>query len=68
MQNLPRITAQWILVQGGRDDVVSPEAVLAWAESRDPRPIVIRFPQAGHFFHGQLSELSLQITDALRMK
>lgn len=65
MSNLPPITAPWILVQGEEDEVVSPEAVFAWAESREPKPLIIRFPQAGHFFHGQLLELREQLEKAL---
>jgi uncharacterized protein len=65
MLNLPPVTVPWILVQGEQDDVVPPEKVLAWAESRDPKPHIIRFPDAGHFFHGQLQELRTQIEAAL---
>jgi len=65
MKDLPPITSQWVLVQGELDDVVPPKEVLAWAESRDPKPVIIRFPQAGHFFHGQLGELRSQIEEAL---
>lgn len=66
MKDLPPITCPWVLVQGERDDVVPPEEVLAWAESRNPKPIIIRFPEAGHFFHGQLGELRTQIEEALK--
>ncbi|EKD71390.1 MAG: hypothetical protein ACD_46C00194G0004 [uncultured bacterium] len=66
MQYLPPILCQWVLVQGDQDDVVPPEAVYAWAESRIPPPKIIRFPEAGHFFHGQLAELRLRIEEALR--
>jgi alpha/beta superfamily hydrolase len=63
---IPPITCPWILVQGELDDVVPPKAVIAWAEKRDPQPTIICFPQAGHFFHGQLSELRARIEEALR--
>lgn len=66
MQTLPPITCPWVLVQGELDDVVSPKEVLAWAESRNPQPIILRFPQAGHFFHGQLGELRARIEEALQ--
>lgn len=66
MQELAPITCPWVLVQGERDDVVPPEAVFAWAESRTPKPIILRFPEAGHFFHGQLAELRARITEALQ--
>lgn len=66
MQNLPPITCPWVLVQGGEDDVVPPQDVIAWAESRDPKPTIIQMPQAGHFFHGQLGELRTKLEDALK--
>lgn len=65
MQELPPITCPWVLVQGERDDVVPPKAVFEWAESREPKPIILRFPDAGHFFHGQLSELRTRIAERL---
>jgi alpha/beta superfamily hydrolase len=65
MQNLPPITCPWVLVQGELDDVVPAKDVLAWAESRQPQPTIIRFPQAGHYFHGQLGELRSEIEAAL---
>lgn len=57
MQSLPPITCPWVLVQGELDEVISPAAVFKWAESRVPPPIILRFPDAGHFFHGQLGQL-----------
>jgi len=65
MQDLPPITCPWVLVQGERDDVVPADAVLKWAEARRPQPIIIRFPEAGHYFHGQLGELRMKIEEAL---
>jgi alpha/beta superfamily hydrolase len=65
LDRLPPIECPWVLVQGERDDVVPPTEVFAWAESRQPKPIILRFPEAGHFFHGQLSELRTQIQEAL---
>lgn len=57
LQTLPPIICPWIVVQGELDEVVPPDKVFAWIESRDPKPVVLRFPEAGHFFHGQLAEL-----------
>lgn len=65
MNDLPPINSKWVLVQGERDDVVPPEVVFEWVATRDPKPIVLKFPEAGHFFHGQLSELRERITEAL---
>ncbi|VVC75198.1 hypothetical protein AQUSIP_04850 [Aquicella siphonis] len=66
MRDLPPIPCPWVLVQGELDDVVPAREVLEWAEARVPKPVIIRFPQAGHFFHGQLAELRIQIEAALR--
>jgi alpha/beta superfamily hydrolase len=66
MQALPPILCSWVLVQGELDDVVPPKEVLAWAESREPKPIILRFPEAGHFFHGLLVELRVRIEEALK--
>lgn len=66
MNEIPPIICPWVLVQGDRDDIVPPEKVYEWAEARDPKPIILRFPEAGHFFHGQLGELRERITEVLR--
>lgn len=65
MRDLPPILCDWILVQGEQDDVVPSEEVFVWAEGRQPPPKMIRFPEAGHFFHGQLGELRTRIEEAL---
>jgi len=56
----------WMLAQGDADDVVSPDAVLAWAagQSRQPRLHVLH--GAGHFFHGKLHELKPLVLDFLK--
>ncbi|RDI46940.1 alpha/beta hydrolase [Aquicella lusitana] len=66
MQTLPPILCPWVLAQGELDEVVPPEEVLAWAEAREPKPIILRFPEAGHFFHGQLGELRVKLEEVLR--
>jgi len=65
METITPIAHPWVLVQGERDDVVPPEEVLSWAESCNPKPIILRFPEAGHYFHGQLTELRNEIQTAL---
>jgi alpha/beta superfamily hydrolase len=55
-------TCPWLIVQGGADDVVPPQAVLGWAAERQPlpgvpSPEVTLLPDAGHFFHGRINEL-----------
>jgi uncharacterized protein len=61
----------WMLAQGDADDVVPPEAVLAWAAQQPPsprgrRPRVHVLAGAGHFFHGRLHELKPLVLDFLK--
>jgi alpha/beta superfamily hydrolase len=65
MITLPPILSPWVLVQGEKDDVVHSEEVFTWAKGREPTPTILRFPDAGHFFHGQLGELRSRIEEAL---
>jgi alpha/beta superfamily hydrolase len=65
MQKLPPVLCPWVLVQGDLDDVVSPDEAITWGESCVPKPVIIRMPEAGHFFHGQLSELQKNLLDVL---
>ena len=46
-----------LVVQGGQDDVVDPDAVLAWTNAQLPGLRVAWLEDAGHFFHGKLTEL-----------
>ena len=45
------VPAGTLVIQGGADDVVDPEAVRAWAGARPLPPDLLAFPDAGHFFH-----------------
>lgn len=47
----------WMLAQGDADDVVPPDAVLAWAAKQARKPRLHVLAGAGHFFHGRLHEL-----------
>jgi alpha/beta superfamily hydrolase len=47
----------WLIVQGGADEVVPPDVVLAWARTLAPAPEVAVLPGAGHFFHGRINDL-----------
>ncbi|MES2219253.1 MAG: alpha/beta fold hydrolase [Pseudomonadota bacterium] len=62
---LPDITCPWLVVQGEDDDVVIPADVYAWVATRKPQPKLIKIPNAGHFFHGQLLVLREKIREAL---
>ena len=54
---IPEITCPWVLVQGEEDEVIPPADVFAWVETLQHKPVLIRMPGAGHFFHGRLMEL-----------
>lgn len=60
-----KVACPWIIVQGEGDDIVPESAVLAWAQQRPERPPVMLIPQAGHFFHGRLSDLRMRVLEAL---
>jgi alpha/beta superfamily hydrolase len=44
----------WVLIQGGKDEVISAQEVMDWAMSRSPRPDFFWRSKASHFFHGEL--------------
>ena len=50
--------ADWIVIQGGKDEVSSPEKVSMWVgkQSANP-PQYIWMSDADHFFHGRLSKI-----------
>lgn len=56
----------WVLVQGEADEVVPAADVLAWAERQSPPPGIVRMPEVGHFFHGNLNTLRERLTVQLR--
>jgi uncharacterized protein len=57
-ESLPRPSCPWLIVQGSADDVVDPRAVAAYAAGIPPSAKFALLAEAGHFFHGRLSELS----------
>jgi alpha/beta superfamily hydrolase len=54
-------TKDWILVQGGQDDLVSPVAVENWLKQQQNKPRLVWLEQAGHLFHGHLNQMQEQI-------
>lgn len=57
------------IAQGERDDVVVPEGVIRWSENRLQSPhALLRYPEAGHFFHGQLTELKADLARTLEQQ
>jgi alpha/beta superfamily hydrolase len=53
------------IVQGDQDDLVNANGVYAWAETLRGPVALIRYPAAGHFFHGCLSTLKADLTEKL---
>jgi alpha/beta superfamily hydrolase len=53
----------WLIVQGDVDELVEPQAVLAWAGQLRPAPTVEVMPGVGHFFHGRLRELQSLVVE-----
>ncbi len=61
---LPEVKIPWMVVQGGQDEVTDPDAVAEWLETLSPKPHVVWFKEAGHFFHGGLIQLKSAISEA----
>jgi len=53
----------WLIVQGETDEVVPCAEVIDWANELAPGPELIIVPDAGHFFHGRLTDLRKIVVD-----
>lgn len=56
----------WVIIQGLEDEVVDSENVLHFAKQQSPELHVLKFEEAGHFFHGRLVELKNRLVDMLQ--
>lgn len=54
---VPPIEVPWMVVQGGQDEIVAPQAVSAWVTSQARHPDYRWMADADHFFHGRLNRL-----------
>lgn len=55
-----------VVAQGGKDDVVLPEGVFEWCEQQLKSECeLLRYPQAGHFFHGGLTQLKQDLSSVI---
>ncbi|MCJ7557498.1 MAG: alpha/beta hydrolase [Gammaproteobacteria bacterium] len=54
MSGISQPACRWIIVQGGSDELVDADAVVAWVDSLEPGPELMMFEGVDHFFHGQL--------------
>lgn len=64
-ENIPKVVCPWILVQGGKDEIIASDKVLSWVQNQSPAPEMLYFPEAGHFFHGQLVEMKDNLLNLL---
>lgn len=62
---LASIPSPWLIIQGEKDEIIPPQEVYDFVENTVPKPTLIRLPNAGHFFHGQLLELKNALMTAL---
>lgn len=61
--SLAGVACPWLVVMGGRDELVPLNQVQAWVE-RPPAPLQYELmPEASHFFHGCLIELRQLVVD-----
>ncbi len=61
LKDIQVITKDWILAQGGDDEVVSAKAVQQWQAQQTIKPQLLWFDDTGHFFHAKLIQLSERI-------
>lgn len=61
--DVPDPGCPWLVVQGGVDEVVDPDDVIAWAKSRPAAPQLVVMPEASHFFHRQLAGLQQAVQE-----
>ncbi len=56
-------TKDWIIIQGGQDEIVASQSVEDWAAQQTIAPRKLYFAEAGHFFHGKLNLIKDGIID-----
>jgi len=61
----PAPSIHWTLIQGDKDEVVDPVAVLEWARAASPPPRILVLEGAEHFFHGRLADLRAAVLASL---
>jgi alpha/beta superfamily hydrolase len=52
----------WMVIQGGKDEIVDPQQVAAWAAKQLYKPQFHYLQDADHFFHGEMDWLREVIT------
>lgn len=66
---LPAMTCPWMILQGEQDEIIDPQTVYDWFETRKQQATapmtLVKFSDTSHFFHGKLILLRDQVEDAL---
>lgn len=55
-----------LVVIGGQDELVDADGVRRWVGQLTPPAQLLDYPQAGHFFHGLLTQLKSDLSERLR--
>ena len=63
-ENLPLSNIPILVIQGDKDEIVSPTSVSAWVKTQTHQAEYIIMADAEHFFHGKLNQLRDVITTA----
>lgn len=58
---LGKVLCPWLVIMGDQDEVVEPQAVFDWYDKLEANKSLIKFPDATHFFHGQLIKLQEEL-------
>jgi alpha/beta superfamily hydrolase len=56
------------VVQGGKDERVEAGKVYEWTESLSSPVDIVRYPEAGHFFHGYLVQLKNDVSPLIKAR
>ena len=56
----------WLVIQGDADEIVDPAKVHAWVERLPQPPVLVRMPDASHFFHRKLMDLRGAVKNGVR--
>ena len=57
------VNVPWLVLQGGKDDVVPPQQVSSWVHKQANQPEYQWLGDADHFFHGRLNNIRNLIKD-----
>lgn len=63
---LPPIPCPWLIIQGDQDEIVPPDSVYTFAQTRSEHPTLIKMPDTSHFFHRKLIDLKTILIDYLQ--